>query len=127
MLMTLSRDVAPRVTAKLDFKEAQFGRARDGLERYLLVRPGDAEGYYLMGEAYRRENPNGDNFDKAFENYQLAVAMNWRLAEAHREIGMAHRMLGNTEQARDAFERYLRVAPDAPDAGIVRGYLEGLE
>jgi hypothetical protein len=40
---------------------------------------------------------------------------------------MAYRLQGKNAEARDAFERYLRLAADAPDAGIVRGYLEGLK
>ena len=123
------RAIAPAylVTAKLDFGEGQFGRAREGLERYQQARPDDAQGYFLMGEAYRRENPLGPDFEKAIEFYDAAIERDWRYADAHRELGMAYRIQGKNDEARDAFERYLRVAADAPDAGIVRGYLEGLK
>ena len=123
------RAIAPAylVTARLDFEEGQFERAREGLERYQLARPDDAEGYFLMGEAYRRENPQGPDFESAIEAYEAAIERDWRYAEAHRELGMAYRIQGKSAEARDAFERYLRVASDAPDAGIVRGYLEDLK
>ena len=123
------RAIAPAylVTAKLDFTEGQFGRAREGLERYQLARPDDPEGYFLMGEAYRRENPLGPDFTKAIESYEAALERDWRYADAHREIGMAYRVLGKNDEARDALESYLRLAADAPDAGIVRAYLEDLE
>lgn len=122
------RAIAPAylVTAKLDFKEAQFGRAREGLARYQQARPDDPEGYFLMGEAYRRSNPTGPSFDDAIAAYSMAVEKDGGYAEAYREIGMAHRILGNTDDARSALERYLRLADDAADAGIVRGYLEAL-
>jgi len=123
------RAIAPAylVTAKLDFVEGQFGRAREGLERYQLARPDDPEGYFLMGEAWRRESPLGPDFDKAIESYEAALEKDWRYADAHREIGMALRLKGRNAEARVAFERYLKLAADAPDAGIVRGYMEGLE
>ncbi len=122
------RAIAPAylVTAKLDFDQGQFERAREGLERYVQARPDDPEGYFLMGEAYRRENPKGPDFSKALASYETAVDRDWRYADAHKEIGMAYRLLGKNAEALEAFERYLRLAPNAPDAGIVRGYLEEL-
>lgn len=123
------RAIAPAyiVTAKLDFEEGQFGRAREGLERYQLARPDDPEGYFLMGEAFRRETPNGPDFDNAIAAYAMAIEKDANYAQAHREIGMAHRILGNTPAARAAFERYLRMADNAADAGIIRGYMEALK
>lgn len=115
------------VTAKLDFDEGQFDRAREGLDRYVQARPKDPEGYFLMGEAYRRQNPKGPDFSKAIEAYEAAIDQDWRYADAHKEIGMAYRLLGDNDEARDAFERYLRLAPDAADAGIIRGYLEEMQ
>ena len=115
------------VTAKLDFDEGQFARAREGLDRYVQAVPKDPEGYFLMGEAYRRENPKGPDFAKAIEAYEAAIDQDWRYADAHKEIGMAYRLMGENDAAIDAFERYLRLAPNAADAGIIRAYLEELE
>lgn len=123
------RVIAPAylTTARLDFTEGQFARARDGLARYQLARPDDPQGYFLMGEAYRRENPAGPDFDDALAAYETTVAKDASYAAAYREIGMAYRITGNTAKAREALERYLDVAGDAADAGIVRGYLEALQ
>ena len=123
------RAIAPAylVTARLDLEAGQFGRARDGLARYQLARPYDPQGYFLMGEAFRRENPLGPDFDNAITAYGMALEKEERYADAYREIGMACRIQGKAEEARGAFQRYLALAGDAPDAGIVRGYLEGLQ
>lgn len=123
------RAIAPAylVTAKLDLDAGQFGRARDGLSRYQLARPDDPDGYFLMGEAFRRENPLGPAFDQALAAYGTVLEKASGYADAYREIGMAYRIQGRTEEARAAFERYLALARGAPDAGIVRGYLEGLQ
>ncbi len=123
------RAIAPAylVTARLDLREGQFDRAREGLTRYQIARPGDPEGYFLMGEAFRREHPLGPDFDEAVSAYGMALEKNARYADAYRELGMAYRIQGRVEEARSAFERYLQLAGSAPDAGIVRGYLEGLQ
>lgn len=122
------RAIAPAylVTARLDFEEGQFARAREGLERYQLARPDDPEGFFLQGEAFRRENPQGPEFSEAIAAYRSALNLDPRYHEAYRELGMAYRLQGETDSARDAFQHYLRLAADAPDAGIVRAYMEGL-
>lgn len=114
------------INARLDLREQQFERARESLSHYLEVRPDSAEAQFLTGESYRRANPAGPAFDESLAAYQAALDRDSGFADAHREIGMAHRMLGNNDEARAAFEQYLAAAPDAADAGIVRGYLEGL-
>ena len=114
------------INARLDLREQQFERARESLSRYLQVRPESAGAHFLTGESYRRASPSGPAFDESLAAYEAALEQDPEYAEAYREIGMAHRMLGNNDQARSAFERYLAVAPTAADAGIVRGYLERL-
>ncbi len=123
------RAIAPAylVTAQLDLEIGQFDRVREGLERYQIARPDDPEGYFLMGEAFRRENPLGPDFVAAIGAYEMALEKDAGYADAYREIGMACRIQGKVDEARGAFERYLALAATAPDAGIVRGYLEGLK
>ncbi len=118
---------AYKATAYLDFDEGKFSRVRDGMERYQLARPDDPEGYYLMGEAWRRDNPLGPDFSKAIAAYEQAIAADENYADAWREKGMAYRIQGEQAEARTALERYLALAPGAPDAGIIRAYLEDLQ
>jgi predicted Zn-dependent protease len=122
------RGIAPAllINAKLDLAEQQFGRARQSLSRYIQVKPTDAEAHYLIGETYRRARPAGPDFSQSFSAYQMALTKDDGFADAYREIGMAYRIQGENDAARQAFERYLELAADAPDAGIVRGYMEGL-
>lgn len=122
------RNIAPilLVNARLDLQEQQFGRAREALSKYLMVKPNDAEAHFLTGETYRRANPAGPDFSAAMAAYQQALASNPSYADAYKEIGMAYRIQGRNAEAGAAFERYLELAADAPDAGIIRAYLEGL-
>lgn len=123
------RGIAPAlmINAKLDLKELQFRRMRDALEKYLSVHPGDAEAHFLVGESYRSENPLGPDFSRSQAAYQDALEHDPDYAPAFKELGMTHRVQRQDDQARQAFERYLDLAGDAPDAGIIRGYLEGLQ
>jgi len=122
------RGIAPvfLINAKLDINELQFRRARESLTRYVEVNPDDAEAHYLIGETYRRQNPAGPDFSSSLSAYERALAVDSSYADAHKEIGMAYRIQRENDKAAAAFERYLELAGDAPDAGIIRGYLEGL-
>ncbi len=123
-----NRGIAPAllINAKLDLREQQFERSREALTKLLSVDADNAEAHFLVGETYRRENPLGPDFATSLAAYQSALQEDPSFADAYREIGMANRMTGDTAAAQAAFRRYLDEAPDAPDAGIVRGYLEGL-
>ncbi|MDX1406205.1 MAG: M48 family metalloprotease [Woeseiaceae bacterium] len=122
------RNIAPAllINAKLDMQVQQFVRAREALEKYLLVKPDDPEAHFLAGETYRRANPTGPDFSEPLTAYRNALEVDPGYADAYKEIGMAYRMQGQNAAAAEAFEQYLALAADAPDAGIVRGYLEGL-
>ena len=123
------RGIAPAlvINARLDIKERQFGRARESLDRYLQVHPGDAEAHYLLGESYRSENPLGPDFANSQAAYRAALEHDAAYALAYKELGMTHRVQKQNDAAREALEKYLVIAGDAPDAGIIRGYLEGLQ
>ena len=64
--------------------------------------------------------------DDAVRRLNEALRYNPRLSLAYRALGLAHEKLGRTAQARDAFGRYLKLRPDAPDAEAIRGRIEGL-
>lgn len=123
------RGIAPAlmINAKLDLKERQFGRMRDALEKYLAVHPEDAEAHFLLGESYRSESPLGPDFQQAQAAYRAALQQDPAYAPAYQELGMTHRIQQQNELARLNLQKYLEFAPDAPDAGIIRGYLEGLQ
>jgi predicted Zn-dependent protease len=122
------QSIAPMLllNAKLDINEQQYSRAREALAKYIQAEPGDPEGHFLMGEAHRRQAPLGPEFAEALASYQQALLLDPGYASAFRELGMAHRIGGNRSGAITALNQYLKLAPESPDAGIVRGYIEGL-
>ena len=122
------RGIAPALlmNARLDIGERKFQRARESLEKYLTVVPDDPEAYYLVGETYRRASPLGPEFEQCQSAYQSALEHDSAYAPALKELGMTYRLQRQGTAARDAFEQYLEHAADAPDAGIIRAYLETL-
>lgn len=122
------RGIAPvlLINSRLDLAERQFERARDALEKYLLVRPDEPEAHFLIGETHRRARPMGPAFEESQAAYRQALDRDPAYAPALKELGMTYRIQGKVAEAREAFEQYLAHAADAPDAGIIRGYLEDL-
>jgi tetratricopeptide (TPR) repeat protein len=70
-----------------------------------------------MGTCYR----NTGRPDRAVEEYRKALAINPRHLNAHRNLGVVLAFdLGDKKQAIKAFEEYLRLSPNAPDADQLR-------
>lgn len=122
------RSIAPALlrTGAQDLQEGYFERARVAFQKYAQARPADAQGHYLVGEAIRRQAPDGPDFAARITAYTAAVEADPDYALAYKEIGMAHRQQGNSVEARAALDKYLSLAPDAVDAGIIRWYLASL-
>jgi len=122
------RGIAPALimNARMDMGERQYQRARDALEKYLMVYPDDPEAHYLLGETHRRSNPQGPDFAASEAAYSQALKHDSAFALAHKELGMLHRVQHQNDAAKRAFEQYLENSENAPDAGIIRAYLEGL-
>jgi Flp pilus assembly protein TadD len=57
-------------------------------------------------------------------SYRRALDVNARYAPAWRCLGLAYDKLGDKSTARNAYQKYLELAPDAPDAPGIRLKLE---
>ena len=89
--------------------------------------PGD-EAAYLEGMSYANKAKR-DESDRRREYHDRAVrAFGHSIAaggadarpEIHRELGELHESLGNLPEAREAYGRYLELAPEAWDARFIR-------
>jgi beta-barrel assembly-enhancing protease len=78
------------------------------------------------GDVHRLRGQEGD-FDAALADYTAAVALGGEQPETHRGLGLLYRARKQSPEARTSFERYLQLAPEAPDAGMIKSYLEGLD
>lgn len=94
--------------------------------RLLGREPGHGDLLHCRGEAYRLRGSAGDDA-LALADLQAACETPAPPPIAFRSLAEMHRAAGRAEPARDAFRRYLDVAPDAPDAAMVRQTLEEMK
>jgi len=89
--------------------------AKDAFTRY----PPSA--WYYLGEAYRLRDEEGDA-DLAVKAYQTAVARVPAFAPPYRALGLHAMKTGQSGQAVSYFNRYLELAPEAPDRAYIEMY-----
>lgn len=94
--------------------------------RMLRTDAADAEVLYARGEAYRLRGQETD-FDAALADFDAACRAGGEPPETHRSMGLIYRLRNRNEEAAEGFRRYLAAAPNAPDALMVKSYLEGME
>jgi predicted Zn-dependent protease len=111
--------------AILDLQAGRFLAARKGLQKFITLSPTDARPHYYLGESYRRENDSKER-EQAVPAYERAIALNQDYADPYRGLGTLYYQTGKKREARVAFERYLSLAPDAPDRAYIEQYLQEL-
>jgi len=77
--------------------------------------------WYYLGEAYRLRDEEGDA-DLAVKAYQTAVDRVPAFAPPYRALGMHYMKTGQSAQAVSCFNRYLELAPEAPDRAYIEMY-----
>ena len=105
-----------------EVKRGQYEESLVLFDRMLQRKPGDAEVLFGRAEVYRLRD-EGSDAARALADLQQVVASPAAPAEAHRALGLLHRQHKDGAAAVQSFEKYLAIAPDAPDAGLVRSYL----
>ncbi len=113
------------VNARVEAAAGRYRAAWDQVKRYVALEPKDAAGHLLLAEVARRDATAGWEA-AALSSYRRAIELDPRCAEAWRGLGLALSKQGDASGARDAFRRYLELAPDAPDRAHVQSTLEGV-
>jgi predicted Zn-dependent protease len=101
----------------------QYGRSEVVLERLLAQSPEDGLLWYGKGEVYRLRG-NGGDAELALQAYDKALRAKDAPPETWRSIVMVELKQGRKDRAQAAFDSYLKMKPDAPDAGALRMLLE---
>jgi beta-barrel assembly-enhancing protease len=112
-----------RENAILDLEAGRFGTAKAALERVIALAPTDAKAYYYLGELYRKQRKDPADVEHAIAAYQKAAEHDPSYAEPQRSLGLLYYTSGKKAEARQAFERYLQLKPNAEDRQQVREYL----
>jgi predicted Zn-dependent protease len=109
-----------------EVKRGQYAESLVLFSRRIASGNSPALARYYRGEVYRLRGQPGD-LDLAWADYQAAAADATPPSPAFRGIGLLARQRGQKDEARQAFVRYLELAPDAPDSALIRAYLEELD
>lgn len=108
-----------------EVKRGQYAESLVLLSRLLDRKTSEGLIRCHRGEVYRLRGENGDQ-DLALADYRAAVQSPDVPAPAFRGIGLIARQRGQNAEAIGAFGRYLELAPEAPDAVLIRNYLSEL-
>jgi regulator of sirC expression with transglutaminase-like and TPR domain len=87
--------------------------------------PALADYRWARGEVYRLRAKEGD-LDSAVADYLAAIAGGGEPPDTHRGLGMIYRARRQSPEARTSFQRYLELAPEAPDSALIKSYVEEL-
>ena len=118
------RRIEPFMADLLDdeLRRAQYDETLVLLARLAQRRPRRGDLRHARGEALRLR-AQGDDLAQARTEYEAALALDQPPPATHRALGLLHRQQGRKPEARAAFERYLQLAPAAPDAAMIQSYL----
>jgi predicted Zn-dependent protease len=105
--------------------EVKRGQREESLALFnrMIARSPNAIYYYARGETYRLRGGEGD-LDAAVADYLAAASAGGEPAETHRSLGTVYRARRKAPEAKASFQRYLELAPNAPDASMIKSYLE---
>jgi tetratricopeptide (TPR) repeat protein len=112
-----------RDNAILDIAAGRYGTAKAALERVLAVVPTDAKAHFYLGELYRKQRKSPADVAQAIAAYQKAAEHDPSYPEPQRSLGLLYYISGKKAEARQAFERYLELKPQADDRQQRREYL----
>lgn len=105
-----------------EVRRRQYDESLALLNRLVDRRTDRAEYLFARGEVYRMRAEDKD-LDAALNDFRAAIAAGGEPAATHRSLGLVLRRRNEAAQARASFETFLRMAPDAPDAALIKTYL----
>lgn len=106
-----------------ELKRGQYEETVALMDRKLAVEPQRADYLYCRGEAKRLRGRRED-LEQAAADLSLAITAEGAPPQAHRSLGLVLRGRQDNAGAAEAFRRYLELAPEAPDAGLIKTYID---
>ncbi len=102
----------------------RFGEAVDAYQKALALDPKNVDVRVDMGTCYK----NSGRPDMAVKEYRKAIELDPRHLNAHRNLGVVlANELKDKAGAVKEFEKYLELAPNAPDAATIRSIIQQLK
>ena len=116
-----TRDVVYE-NAVLDLRAGRFVAAERGARKYAALDPAAARGPFLLGEVSRQRSGEA-GADAALSEYRRAIALDPRYPESYRAMGLVLYKRGDKAAAREMFDKYLSLAPEASDRAYIEQYI----
>jgi len=123
-----------RDNAQLDIRAGRFDTAQKQLDRVLAITPKDPLAHLYYGDLYRLRSQRaktttekGDFAKKALGSYERSAELDPKLPDPYRQLGFLYYQQKDNGRAKDAFQRYLALKPDAPDARRIKEYIVELD
>jgi predicted Zn-dependent protease len=105
-----------------EVKRGQYEESLVLFERLLKQEPADPQVLYARGEVYRLRE-EAEDLPRALADLDQATRALKAPPEAFRSLGLVHKRRADVAGATAAFEKYLALAPEAPDAALIKTYL----
>ncbi len=123
-----------RENALMDIRAGRFALARKQLDRVLAITPRDPIAHLYYGDLHRLQSQRARSREektaeaqRALERYEQAAALDPSYPEPFRQLGLLYYQQKEPVRAREAFQKYLALKPDAPDARRIKEYLVELD
>jgi tetratricopeptide (TPR) repeat protein len=91
--------------------EGELSQRQKYLEDIIKLYPNDERAYMYLGNFYF----GLQDWDKAIEVYNKAVAVNEDYSPVYNQLGYAYRYLGDYDSAEKAFRKYVKLNPEDPN------------
>jgi regulator of sirC expression with transglutaminase-like and TPR domain len=124
LLLTGSPTFAEKLLA--NYQKKEFAQAARSLQSAVERNPQDAVSRYDLGRVLWAQG-GAQNAEAVLEHYAAAVQIDPTMAEPWRDIGVVFYELRDMRRAGLALEKYLQLAPNAPEAPKIRAFLEVLK
>jgi tetratricopeptide (TPR) repeat protein len=104
--------------AYLNNKYADISKAKEFINKSIVLDSKNAEGYMLLGDAYLAENNGGESVT----NYEIAAEKNPSFTKAWQHVGVVYTQARNYKAGSEAFEK--AIAIDANHPASLRDYAD---
>ena len=123
-----------RDNAYEELRAGRFAFAQTQLDRVLRLTPKDPVAHLYYGDLYRLQAQRARGVAdkdtlawKALGEYELAAQLDPKLPDPYRQLGFLYYQQKDNTKAKEAFQKYLVLKPDAPDASRVKEYMVALD
>jgi predicted Zn-dependent protease len=119
-----------RENARLDIQAGRFTLAAAQLDRVLALTPKDPVAQLYYGDLYRLQSQRArdvadkaDKAKKALERYERSAELDPAFPDPFRQLGFLYYQQKENLRAKEAFQKYLALKPDASDARRIKEYI----